>query len=150
MPPAKNRGHFLLKHILTLILIVVPVVLSAGQIPGVCHNELTAWIKAKQALTIVDIQDAEGFRAHNYVDSLAAGGDPLRLKNIAARVRSTKGKVIVVSASGGADAVRAMEVLVRGGVQRPRILLLEGGMAAAAGNAACDCCKPPSSGGASK
>ena len=133
-----------MKRLHILILLLIPTILAAGQLPTVCHNELSAWIKAGHALSIVDIQDSAGFRAHNYADSLAVGNDPARLKKIAVRLRSTKGKVIVVSASGGPDATQAMEQLVRGGVPRPRILLLEGGMAAAAKNAACECCKPSS------
>jgi len=132
------------KHIVALILILIPSLLTAGNIPSVCHNELSSWIKAKQKLSIVDIQNAEDFREHNYTDSLASGNDPLRLKKIAARLRSAKGKVVVVSATGGDDALQATELLVRGGVKRSRILLLEGGMEAAAKNAACDCCKPSS------
>jgi rhodanese-related sulfurtransferase len=116
----------------------------------VCHNELSAWIKINQRLSIVDIQDAEGFRTHNYTHSLATGNNPVRLKTTAARLRSSKDKVIVVSAAGGSDAVQAMELLVRGGVKRSRILLLEGGMEAAAGKAACDCCKPAATSGVAR
>ncbi|MDD2736552.1 MAG: hypothetical protein PHF56_21690 [Desulfuromonadaceae bacterium] len=133
-----------MKRIVALIFIVIPSILFAGQAPTVCHNELSSWIKAKQKLSIVDIQSAEDFREHNYTDSLASGNNPLRLKKIAARLRSAKGKVVVVSATGGDDALQATELLVRGGVKRTRILLLEGGMEAAAKNAACDCCKPSS------
>lgn len=122
----------------------------AGQTPAVCHNELSSWIRAKQKLWIVDIQNAEDFHEHNYTDSLASGNDPHRLKRIAARLQSTHGKVIVVSATGGDDAQQATKLLVNGGVKRPRILLLEGGMAAAAKNATCDCCTPASLLGAAK
>lgn len=139
-----------MKLIVVLLLILMPAHLTAGQAPTVCHNELSSWIKAKQKLAIVDIQSAEEFREHNYSDSLASGNNPLRLKKIAARLRATKGKVIVVSAKGGDDAQEATELLVRGGVKRSRVLLLEGGMEAAAKNAACDCCKPSSLQGAAK
>jgi rhodanese-related sulfurtransferase len=132
------------KIIVVLLLILIPVLLFAGQVPTVCHNELSSWIKAKQKLSIVDIQSADEFREHNYTGSLASGNEPFRLKKIAARVRSTKDKVIVVSATGGDDALQATELLVNGGVKRSRIMLLEGGMEAAAKNAACDCCKPSS------
>lgn len=131
-------------RIAALILMVIPALVVAAQTPTVCHNELSSWIKTKQVLSIVDIQDPEGFRAHNYDHSLAVGNDPARLKKIASRLCSTKGKVIVVSATGGTDALQAVERLVRAGVQRSRILVLEGGMEAAARNAACDCCKPAS------
>jgi hypothetical protein len=136
-------GAFL-KHVLIFIMILIPTFLSAGQTPTVCHNELSAWIKSKQTLAIFDIQAPEGYRAHNYEDSIAVGPDPGRLKKIAGRLRSTKGKVILVSATGGVDASNALELLVRGGVQRSRIFVLEGGMEAAAKNADCDCCKPSS------
>ena len=139
-----------MKTIVVLLLILMPALLIAGQIPTVCHNELSSWIKTNQKLAIVDIQNAEEFREHNYADSLASGNDPLRLKKIASRLRSTKGKVIVVSTTGGDDALQASELLVRGGVQRARILLLEGGMDAAAKNATCDCCKPSSLQGEAK
>jgi len=129
---------------------LIPSLLIAGHIPTVCHNELSSWIKANQPLSIVDIQDAEGFRAHNYAHSLAVGNDPARLRKIAYRLRSTRGKVILVSSTGGTDALRAMEQLLRGGVQRSRILLLEGGMEAAAKDAACECCKPSSTQGVTK
>ena len=72
------------------------------------------------------------------------------MKKIAAKLRSTKGKVILVSATGGVDALKATELLVRGGVQRSRIFILEGGMEAAAKNATCDCCKPGSIQGITK
>lgn len=133
-----------LKRVLSLILILIPTLLTAGQTPSVCHNELSSWLKTKQSLTIVDIQTPEGFRAHNYEDSIAAGPDQGRLKKIAVRLRSTNGKVILVSATGGSDASTALELLVRGGVRRSRILVLEGGMEAAAKKADCDCCKPSS------
>ena len=133
-----------MKHIVALILVLMPSLLMAGHVPSVCHTELSSWIKTKQKLAIVDIQGADEFRAHNYADSLPSGNDPLRLKKIASRVRHTNGKVVVVSATGGADAVQATEQLVRGGVKRSRILVLEGGMEAAAKNAVCDCCKPSS------
>lgn len=145
----KQRG-ICVKHILTLILILIPTLLSAGHVPTVCNTELASWIKAKQALSIVDIQSAEDFRAHNYSDSLATGNNRLRLKKIADRLQSTNGKVVVVSASGGADALQATEQLVRGGVKRSRILVLEGGMEAAVKNAACECCKPSSLQGTEK
>lgn len=135
-----------MKYVSALFIILIPSFLFAGQIPTVCHNELSSWIKANRKLFIVDVQDAEGFRAHNYDHSLAAGNDPARLKKIAVRLRSTKGRVIVVSAQGGSDAVHAAESLERGGVQHSRILVLEGGMEAAAKNAACECCKPAQSG----
>ncbi len=125
-----------------LMFLLAPSLLCAGESGSVCHNELSSWIRAGQPLVIVDIQDAEGFRAHNYDHSIAAGNDPVRLKKVASRLRSTKGKVVVVSATGGADAVHAAEQLVRGGVPRSRILVLEGGMQAAVKKAACDCCKP--------
>ncbi|HIJ88813.1 MAG TPA: hypothetical protein HPP97_14240 [Desulfuromonadales bacterium] len=139
-----------MRHIVILILIFIPFILCAGQVPTVCHNELSSWIKAKQKLSIVDIQSPEGFREHNYSDSLASGNDPLRLKKIAARLRSAKGKVVVVSANGGDDALQATELLVRGGVKRSRVMLLEGGMEAAAKKTACDCCKPSSLQGVSQ
>jgi rhodanese-related sulfurtransferase len=142
--PLLKKGAFFLKRFLALLLILIPTLLTAGQISMVCHNELASWIKAGQALSIVDIQDSDGYLAHNYAGSFATGNDPLRLKKIASRLRSTKGKVIVVSAAGGNEAVQATEQLVREGVQRSRILLLEGGMKAAAKNAACECCKPSS------
>jgi rhodanese-related sulfurtransferase len=142
-PTQKPKGLFL-KRIVVLIFIVIPSILFAAQAPTVCHNELSSWIKAKQKLSIVDIQNAADFREHNYTGSLASDNDPLRLKRIAARLRSTKGKVIVVSATGGDNALQATELLVNGGVKRSRIMLLEGGMEAAAKNAACDCCKPSS------
>jgi hypothetical protein len=123
-------------------MLLFPALTGAAGTPGVCHNELSEWIKSKRPLAIVDVQDSAGFRAHNYDHSLAAGNDPLRLKKIAAQLRDKQGSVIVVSADGGQDAVRAVEQLVRGGVSRSRILALEGGMAAAAKNAVCDCCKP--------
>jgi rhodanese-related sulfurtransferase len=142
-------GAFL-KHLLALLMIIIPTLLFAGQAPTVCHNELSAWLKTKQAISLVDIQDPAGFRDHNYDGSIAAGTNPGRLKKIAARLQLTKGKVILVSATGGADASKAVELLVRGGVQRSRILVLEGGMEAAAKNADCDCCKPSALSGASK
>lgn len=131
-----------MKRFFFLMMLLAPTLVYAAGTPGVCHNELSAWLKAKRPLSIVDLQDAAGFRAHNYDNSLAVGHDPVRLKNISARLRGRKGMVIVVSASGGDDALQATEQLVRGGVHRSRILVLEGGMAAAAKNAVCNCCKP--------
>ncbi|QEM68806.1 hypothetical protein FO488_11980 [Geobacter sp. FeAm09] len=131
-----------MKYVSALFLVLIPSLLWGGQVPTVCHNELSAWIKANKRLSIVDIQDVEGFRAHNYEHSFATGNDSARLQKIAAKLRSAGGKVIVVSATGGSDALHAAELLERGGVQHSRILLLEGGMEAAARNAACDCCKP--------
>lgn len=127
-----------------LLILLMPGILAAGQISTVCHNELSSWIATEQPVSIVDIQTAEGFRAHNYSHSLATGNISTRLKKIAAQLRSTTGKVVIVSATGGSDALRAKDLLVRGGVQRSRILLLEGGMETAAKNAACDCCLPVS------
>lgn len=139
-----------MQKLLILSILIVPSLLLAGHIPAVCHNELASWIKAGHAPAIVDVQDADGFRAQNYEHALAAGRDPVALKKIAARLRSTTGKVVVVSATGGDDTVQAVEQLVRGGVKRSRILLLEGGMLAAARNAACECCKPSALQGAAK
>lgn len=130
-----------MKRFFILLIILIPSLLNAGQISTLCHNELSSWIKAKKPLAIVDIQSAEEFQTHNYADSIATGNDPARLKKIAARLRTAKGKVIVVSTTGGTDAVQAGELLVRGGVKRSRLMFLEGGMEAAAKNVACDCCK---------
>jgi rhodanese-related sulfurtransferase len=128
--------------LLLLILLPIPALALAGALGTVCHNELAAWIKAEKNISIVDIQSAGEFRAHNYQESLATGNDPGRLKKIARRLHAGKGKVILVSTTGGADAIQAAERLVAGGVQRSRILVLEGGMEASVKNAACDCCKP--------
>jgi rhodanese-related sulfurtransferase len=132
------------KKIMLLLLLLIPALALAGEPGSVCHNELAAWIKAGKSISIVDIQSAGEFRAHNYEQSLATGNDPRRLKKIARRLRTGKGKVILVSTTGGADAAQAAENLVLGGVQRSRILVLEGGMDAAVKNVACDCCKPAS------
>lgn len=131
-------------RIIAILLLLVPSMVLAGSLPTVCHNELSAWIKAGKPLSIVDIQDADEFHEHHYDGSLAAGNDSVRLQKISHRLRSTKGKVIVVSSNGGADAERAAEGLAAGGVKRPRLLVLEGGMEAAAKNASCECCKPAS------
>lgn len=131
-----------MKSFLCLMILLFAAAVVAAEAPGVCHNELSEWIRTKRPLSIVDVQDPAGFRAHNYDHSLAAGNDPARLKNIAARLRDKQGSVVVVSADGGDEAFRAVESLVRGGVKRSRILVLEGGMAAAAKNVVCDCCKP--------
>ena len=139
-----------MKRIFILLIILIPSLLNAGQISTICHNELSSWIKAKKSLAIVDIQNAEEFKAHNYADSIATGNDPASLKKITARLRTAKGKVIVVSTTGGTDALQAVELLVRGGIKRSRIMILEGGMETAAKNAACDCCKTASPGAFSK
>ena len=131
-----------MKKVVLLVLLLIPALVLAGPFPSVCHNELSGWMKAQKPLAIVDIQDPAEFHSHNYENSLAAGRDPGRLKKIARRLRATQGKVVVVSSTGGADAGQAAERLVLAGVQRARILVLEGGMEAAAKNAACDCCKP--------
>jgi rhodanese-related sulfurtransferase len=140
----------IMRKLFVMIMMLIPSFVLAGPIPSVCHDELSAWIKAGKSLFIVDIQDAEEFHEHHYDQSLATGNAPARLKKISRRLRSTKGKVVVVSSTGGADAVRAWEKLVLGGVQRSRVLVLEGGMEAAAKNAACDCCKPASLQGVSE
>ncbi len=123
-------------------MLLFPALVGASGVPGVCHNELLDWIKVKRPLAIVDVQNASDFRAHNYDHSLAAGSDSTRLKNITARLRTQKGRVIVVSADGGPDALRAAEELAKGGVLRSRLFILEGGMKVAVKNAVCDCCKP--------
>ena len=133
-----------MKKIILLLLLLFPALAFAGEPGTVCHNELAAWIKANKSISIVDIQSAEEFRAHNYQQSLATGNDPGRLKKVAQRLRAGQGKVILVSTTGGADATEAAERLAHGGVQRSRILVLEGGMDAAVQNVACDCCKPAS------
>jgi len=138
------------KKVLLLILSLIPSLLFAAQIPSVCHNELSSWIKANKALSIVDIQNAGEFREHNYEGSLATGNDPARLKKTARRLATAQGKVVVVSTDGGADAEKAALLLEKWGVSRSRILVLEGGMEAAAKNAACDCCKPAALQGAEK
>lgn len=131
-----------MKGFLCLLILLFPALTGAAGTPGVCHNELSEWIKSRRQLAIVDVQDSAGFRAHNYDHSLVAGTNPGRLKKIAAQLRGKQRSVIVVSADGGQDAEQAVEQLVRSGVNRSRILILEGGMAAAAKNAVCDCCKP--------
>jgi rhodanese-related sulfurtransferase len=134
------------KSLLVLMALLIPSLLTAGEAASVCHTELSSWIRAGQPLVIVDIQDADGFRSHNYAHSIAVGNDQFRLKKIAARLRSAEGKVVVVSTTGGADAVQAAEQLVRRGVPRSRVLVLEGGMQAAVKKVACDCCKPVAKG----
>ena len=131
-----------MKKVFWLILAFIPSLVFAAPIPSVCHNELSSWIKANKALSIVDIQDAGEFNEHNYEGSLATGNEPARLSKVARRLAATRGKVVVVSTNGGAVAEKASELLVKGGVSRSRILILEGGMEAAAKNATCDCCKP--------
>lgn len=130
-----------MKSLFCLIVLLSAAVVGAAQIPGVCHNELSGWIKSGRPVSIVDVQSPSDFKAHNYDKSLSSGSDPVRLKKIAAQLKGKAGDVVVVSADGGADALRAVELLVRGGVKRSRVLVLEGGMAAAASNATCDCCK---------
>jgi len=127
---------------LFLLIMLLPLTVQAAGLPTVCHKELLSWIRAKQPLSIVDIQSAEDFRAHSYENSIAAGAAPGRLNSIAKQIRGTKGTVIVVSATGGIEAEQATERLVRGGVRRSRIVVLEGGMEAAAQKSVCDCCKP--------
>ena len=39
-----------MKIVPALITILIPSLLMAGQVPTVCHNELSAWIKEKQPL----------------------------------------------------------------------------------------------------
>lgn len=131
-----------MKGLFCLIILLFAAEVGAAEVSVVCHNDLSEWIRSKRPLSIVDVQDPTGFRAHNYDHSLAAGNDPARLKNIAARLKGKQVDVVVVSADGGAEALRAVELLVRGGVKRSRVLVLEGGMAAAASKAVCDCCKP--------
>jgi rhodanese-related sulfurtransferase len=142
---ATKTSEIILKRFLILLFILIPSLLNAEQISTVCPNELSLWIKARKPLAIVDIQNAEEFKTHNYADSLSTGNEPARLKKIAARLRTSKGKVIVVSTTGGADAIKAGELLARNGVKRSRIMILEGGMETAAKNATCDCCNPASS-----
>lgn len=131
-----------MKSFCCLTILLFPVLVGASGIPGVCHNELFEWIKAKRPLAIVDVQNVADFRAHNYEHSLATGSDLAHLKNIAARLRTQKGRVIVVSADGGPDALRAAKELAKGGVFHSRLFILEGGMKVAVKNAVCDCCKP--------
>ena len=131
-----------MKVFFCLIVLLSAAAAGVAAIPGVCNNELSEWIKSKRPLSIVDVQAASDFRARNYDQSLSTGNDPAHLKKIAVRLKGKPGEVVVVSADGGADALRAVEVLVRGGVKRSRVLILEGGMEAAATNATCDCCKP--------
>ncbi len=131
-----------MKSLFCLIVLLSAAVVGAAPIPGVCHNELSGWIKSGRPISIVDVQASSDFKAHNYDQSLSSGNDPVRLKKIAAQLKGKAGDVVVVGADGGADALHAVELLVRGGVKRSRVLVLEGGMAAAVKNATCDCCKP--------
>jgi rhodanese-related sulfurtransferase len=131
-----------MRTLLVMILLLLPSLVLAGQESTICHNELSAWIKSGKHLAIVDIQNAAAFQEHHYDTSLESGNEPARLKKISRRLRSSREKVIVVSSNGGADATRAVDKLVAGGVARSRILVLEGGMEAAARGATCDCCKP--------
>ncbi len=131
-------------RLVLLTILLIPALLQAADSSTVCHNELLSWIRAEHPLSIVDIQSAEDFRAHNYQGSIAAGSDSARIDRLAGQLRGTKGEVIVVSATGGAEAQQAAERLARGGVQRSRIVVLEGGMEAAAKNLVCDCCAPAS------
>lgn len=131
----------MVRNILMLVLLL-PSLAFAGHMPYVCHHDLSAWIKAGKSLSIVDIQDTEEFQEHHYEGSITAGNDPDRLKKIARRVRSAPGNVIVVSSTGGEDAVQAAELLALAGVPKARLLVLEGGMEAASKHTACDCCKP--------
>jgi rhodanese-related sulfurtransferase len=137
-----SKGRIFVNKIILLLLLLIPALAFAGEAGTVCHNELAAWIKAGKSISIVDIQSAGEFRAGNYQLSLAVGNDPGRLEKVARRLRSTQGRVILVSATGGADATLAAKRLVKAGVKRSRILVLEGGMEAALKDATCDCCKP--------
>lgn len=136
--------------ILVLLLAVLPTTLMAGTFPAVCPTELASWIKANKDLALIDIQSKEDYRSHNYANSHETHNDQLLLKKVAAQLRKKQNRVIVVSATGGPEAVQAAERLTQGGVFRSRIMVLEGGMQAAAKNAACECCKPTSLAGASK
>jgi len=138
------------KKLILILLILFPSILTAGNPPTVCHTELSTWIKAGQKLTIIDIQSPGDFRAHNYERSIATHNDPLRLKKVAATLRTGRDKIIIVSADGGSDAARAMHQLTGYGVAPARMLLLEGGMKAAATQASCECCKPAALTGAVK
>ncbi len=129
-----------------LAFFLIPAALQASDLTTVCHTELLSWIRAGDPLSIVDIQSAEGFRAHNYQGAIAAGADPERLDGIAAELQGTAATVVVVSATGGADARQAARRLDRAGLDRFRIVVLEGGIEAAAKKLACDCCTPASSG----
>jgi len=138
------------KKLILILLILFPSILTAGNPPTVCHTELSTWIKAGQKLTIIDIQSPGDFRAHNYERSIATHNDPLRLKKVAATLRTGRDKIIIVSADGGSDAARARHQLTGYGVAPARMLLLEGGMKAAAAQASCECCKPAALTGAVK
>ncbi|NVN98084.1 MAG: rhodanese-like domain-containing protein [Geobacteraceae bacterium] len=133
-----------MKHIVILVLLLIPAIVFASQTSTVCHNELAAWINENRPLAIVDIQTPAGFKEHNYTDSIPTGNNPLRLKKTAEKLKSSKGRIVVVSKSGGNDAINARETLAQAGVKRSRILILEGGMEAASSKASCDCCKPAS------
>lgn len=142
--------EFGVKKLVLLFALLFPATLQAGTFPQICPNELASWVKAKKDISIIDIQNSEGYRSHNYANSLETHNDLLLLKKIVAKLRNKRNRVIVVSDSGGAEAEQTAEQLVKWGVLRSRISLLEGGMEAAAQNAACQCCKPTSLAGTSK
>lgn len=138
---ATERG-ISLKRIVLFLLAIIASPVFAGSMPLVCPDELSSWIKAQKPCFLVDIQSEEQYLKHHYDRSMAAGGSPRRLAKIARQVGSAKGKVVVVSSTGGADAQQAAELLVRFGVPRSRLLILTGGMDAAAKKVGCDCCRP--------
>jgi rhodanese-related sulfurtransferase len=138
------------KKLILMLIILFPAILTAGNPTTVCHTELSSWIQSKQKLSIVDIQSPDDFRTHNYDNSIATHNDPVRIKNAAAPLRSNTGKIVIVSATGGADASKVVDQLVGYGVARSRLLLLEGGMKAAVAHASCECCKPAAPIGAVK
>jgi rhodanese-related sulfurtransferase len=133
-----------MRLLLLLFLLIVPTPGFSTTEPTICHNELAAWMSSKKPLKIVDIQVADEFTEHHYDGSLPCGGNLRRLRKVSLRLRAGKEKIILVSTNGGADARQALETMVAAGVDRGRILILEGGMEAAARNAACDCCTPAS------
>lgn len=139
-----------MKKLILLLIILLPSILTAGTTPTVCHTELSSWVKSKHKLSIVDIQTPDDFRAHSYENSIATNNDPHRIKKAAARLRSNSGKIVIVSATGGDDASKAMDQLAGYGVARSRLLLLEGGMSAAVSKVSCSCCKPASLSGAAQ
>lgn len=133
-----------MKYIVIFVLLLIPAIVFASQPTTICHNELAAWIEENRVVIIVDIQSPAEFREHNYTGAIPTGNDPLRLKKVSATLKSSKGKIILVSKTGGNDALKASDILAQGGVKRSRILILEGGMEAAASKAGCDCCNPAS------
>lgn len=123
------------KIILILSLMLLAVSAYAGDYNYVSAEKVKDWIDSGAAVTIVDIQVKEEYRAHHLPGSIKTYSYPVKsdedkakLSGALSQVQKNNDPVVVVCPRGAGGAKRCYNYMKEQGVAESRLLILEKGM----------------------